>query len=101
MAHTNHLERYKRISGILGPRDPPAVMWVTSSEWAEVATEVNEQPLTVEGNRPRPSNFGQILIPPGLLVMNAKTEDQGFVNDMNQQECPPDFAWRRDNMRKS
>ncbi len=80
--------KYDLIAGICG--EIPTMMFVTSSEWARLAAEV--QVLRKELN---PANFRQLNLR-NLSVVNSCSEDQEAVNLLNVPEARKcDFQNRR------
>ena len=89
---TPELWRLDRISGIVGEIAPPVTMFVTASEWARIAREVERL-----GSRPNPQNFRQLILR-SLIVVNSGSEDEEAVWLLNQPEAERcGFAWKRDN----
>jgi hypothetical protein len=99
------IAKYQRIESIVsccktGPR--PAIMWITSSEWDKFAKEVATLGFVKpDGDKPKPdvANFQWAMIGKNLKVINAGTNYQGLVDDLNAREAPIDFAHKRDTLR--
>ncbi len=80
--------KYDTIAGLVG--EIPTTMFVTSSEWARLAAEV--QILTKKIN---PENFRRLNLR-NLTVVNSCSEDQEAVNLLNVPEARKcDFQNRR------
>jgi hypothetical protein len=74
---TNHVKTLTTIAGLVEP--VPTVMYLTSSNWAELALEI-----TIKyGKKPTPGTFRELIIG-CLTVRNAFTEDQAAVNMANE-----------------
>jgi hypothetical protein len=93
------LRMWKRVSALLG--NLHAVAWLTTSDWAILAKEVNELPEMAGINlKATNANFKQMYVGKNLLLRNSGTDDQGVVNAMNWIEIGekfPEFDWRRRN----
>jgi hypothetical protein len=80
--------KYDNIAGLVG--EVETVMFVTSSEWARLADEI--QILTKQVN---PDNFRRLRLR-NLTVVNSGSEDQEAVNILNIPEARKcDFQNRR------
>lgn len=91
------LKTWKRVSALLG--DLHTCAWLTSSDWAKLAAEVNalreDQGINIAATN---KTFKQCYIGPNLLLRNSGTDDQGVVNSMNWIEIGdrfPEFDFRR------
>jgi hypothetical protein len=80
--------KYDNIAGICG--EVETVMFVTSSEWAQLAAEI--QILTKQAN---PDNFRRLRLR-NLTVVNSGSEDQEAIDLLNVPEARKcDFQNRR------
>ncbi len=71
------------VAGLCDPR-VPITMFMTSTDWGHLATEVkSKQRVGVDGN-PTPDTFSELIVG-SLTVVNAKTENQDLVDEANQQ----------------
>ena len=93
------LKTWKRVSALLG--EIHCCAWLTTTDWAKLATEVNElredQGVNIAATN---ATFKQCYVGKNLLLRNSGTDDQGVVNAMNWIEIGdkfPEFDFRRRN----
>lgn len=90
---TDHLGTWLKRAGFMeGMRTHTA--WITSTEWAEIAKEIealnlaSETPIIV---MPTNKNFNALRIAGGKLILrNSGTEDQEWCNQLNWDELGTD-----------
>lgn len=93
---THAVEYYRTIAALIG--QVPTTVFVTSTDWAIFAKELNEQyrghyvnPLVLA----KPGNFARAAFGSTTFV-NAGTEDQEVVNVLNAESAElANFAWKR------
>ena len=93
----NLVQKWQRVRDLLG--DIQAVAYVTTTEWAELAKEINAGYSTSAS----PKNFEQIKIGANLLLRNSHHDSQDecdLVNTTLLGEANARlFKFRRDNWR--
>lgn len=86
---TNHVTRWQRVESILAAGRPLSkVAYVTSTEWGEIAKELEGFDVmdpSKPGIKPNPANFRQMRIGKCLLLRNAGTEDQDVCDLLNAE----------------
>ena len=91
----NLVAKWQRVRDLLG--DIQAVAYVTTTEWAELAKEINVGYATAAS----PKNFEQIKIGHNLLVCNSHHDNQDECDLANTvllgEENLRLFKFRRDN----
>lgn len=77
---------------------PEKTMFLTSSNWALLAKEVEE--YIPEGHpKPDPDNFKELIISRRFKVVNSGSEDQKAVDEANiQAASEAHFKWKRDHL---
>src|SRR5579859_4841739 len=96
------LQKWQRVSNLLGLTGRKITAWLTSTEWAllarDVAAEAASQGILTPLTH---ANFGkEVSLGHSLVLRNSGTEDQGVVNAMNWiafGDMFPEFDWRRRN----
>lgn len=103
---TNHVQVWQRVESILAVEPQlHKVAWVTSTEWGQIAKELEGYEVTDPSKptvKPQPMNFRQMRIGKCLLLRNAGTEDQDVVDLLNIREMGSDkviFDFRKNNLR--
>ena len=92
------LKTWQRVSALLG--DLHTCAWLTTSDWAKLATEINGLTEDQGANLVKATNatFKQCYVGKNLLLRNSGTDDRGVVNAMNWIEIGdkfPEFDYRR------
>lgn len=96
MERVSVLRKWKRVSALLG--NLHAVAWLTTTDWAQLAAEVNAEIPLDDVRRATNANFKQCYVGTNLLLKNSGTDDQGVVDAMNWIEIGdkfPEFDFRR------
>lgn len=91
----NLVAKWQRVRDLLG--DIEAVAYVTTTEWAELAAEVNAGYSTAAS----PKNFEQLQIGHNLTLRNSHQDDQAECDKANMASFGEEnlrlFRFRRDN----
>ena len=85
------LKTWQRVSALLG--DLHTCAWLTTSDWAKLATEINGLTEDQGANLVKATNatFKQCYVGKNLLLRKSGTDDRGVVNAMNWFEIGDKF----------